>query len=320
MNHAIPKKPLRFITFAAALGANTFAQPVPPEGGQWTTLDHGLTFDWPSTTGLIPATGTIGKDEVLALLQEVDEGWDTSLFWDFRFLPLSKDKVYLLVFQVCRSGDCGFLQAVHCEPSRCFTAAVSALVNLNTDLIDVDGDGYPEIIAEECFDNCSGMPRLPTYLYSIYKFIDGTGFVDFSAQAAEYYRAHLLPKIEEARSTVKSQVAAASEEYRARAAQMGVPYDPGPIEAHKAAAAQYAYDDYRRRVLGERDAGLEDAISWAQSDYAGGLGLQALAHIPNAIAEVKLIEATKSKNPQLAEQASGLLRLRTELKARGALK
>jgi hypothetical protein len=101
---------------------------------------------------------------------------------------------------------------------------------------------------------------------------------------------------------------------------MGVAYEPERIEAHTAAAAQYAYDDYRRRVLGEKDAGLEDAIRWLQSEYAASLGLEALARIPNAVAEMKLIEAIKSKNPQLAERASGLLELRKELKARGALK
>ena len=312
------------ILLAAALGANTFAQPTPPEGGQWTTVEHGLAFDWPSASGLPPATGPIGRDEVFALLTELDEtAWSADNPWNFQFARLSEGKVYLLAGQGCRLGDCGSLHAVYSEPCRCFAASVPALVDLNTDLVDVDGDGFPEILGEECFDNCSGRPRLPTYtysIYSIYKFIDGKGFVDFSAKAADYYRAHLLPKIEEARRTVTSRIAAVSEEYRARAAQMGVAYEPERIEAHTAAAAQYAYDDYRRRVLGEKDAGLEDAIRWLQSEYAASLGLEALARIPNAVAEMKLIEAIKSKNPQLAERASGLLELRKELKARGALK
>ena len=83
---------------------------------------------------------------------------------------------------------------------------------------------------------------------------------------------HPQRAIEEARSSVKSTVAQMSEQYRARAEQIGISYQPDKIEAHQAAAAEHAYDDYRRRVLVTgRDTGLDDAIRWAQSDYAGGL-------------------------------------------------
>jgi hypothetical protein len=107
---------------------------------------------------------------------------------------------------------------------------------------------------------------------------------------------------------------------REMAAERGLPFPPpGQMEAYKA-AAQYAYDDYLRRVGGERDAGLDNTVRWLGSEYTRDLGLRALAHISNQAAEARLLEAAKSKGPQLAQAAEGFLQMRGELRARGLLK
>jgi hypothetical protein len=61
-------------------------------------------------------------------------------------------------------------------------------------------------------------------------------------------------------------------------------------------------------------------LRWLQSDSAWDLGLKALSHIPNPTAGAKLLKATKSKNPRLAERAGSFLELRNELRARALLK
>jgi hypothetical protein len=316
------------MTLAAVLGATAFSQPVAPQDGTWTTLNQGPTFEWPVLPRLEPATGPVRKEQLLALLNAVDDnawGSDINRILEFRFAPLSVGKVYLLVSEFCKS-ECGAIEAVYCQQNRCFSASISAIIDLKNDLVDLDGDGLFEIMGKECIHDCSGLPRLPTFVYSIYKFIDGKGFVDYSAQAADYYREHLLPKIEAAQneSTIEAKVAAMNaglnEQRRQFAADRGVLFPPlRQVETYQA-AARYASDDYRRRVLGERDAGLDNAVRWLESDNTRELGLQALIHIPDPRADAELLAGVKSKDSQLAEQAKSSLELRQELRARGLLK
>jgi hypothetical protein len=308
------------IFLATALAGAMHAQPALPTGGKWTVLKRGLPLDWPRLPGLISKTGPIQDKEVLSVLESV-EGIPVSfdgLIWEFQFATLTRGKPYLLVSQFCR-GDCGGLDAIYCEQRRCFHDSLSGMVVLGNDLVDVDGDGLPEVVTAECIDWCSGYTRLPTFIYSIYKFIEGKGFIDITRQAANYYREHLLPRIEIQKDVV-TRVESRADDLQALSANIGRVYDAGSIEASLAAAARYAYNDYRRRVLGEKDAGLEDAIRWSESDNEWRLGLEALAHIPNPLAETRIVEATRSQNSELAEWAKGRLKFRNELKARGLVK
>lgn len=308
------------IFLATALAGAMHAQPALPNGGKWTPLKLGLPFDWPRLPGLNSKTGPIQDKEVLSVLESL-EGIPVSfdgLIWEFRFATLTRDKPYLLVSQFCR-GDCGGLDAIYCEQRRCFHDSLSGMVVLGNDLVDVDGDGLPEVVTAECIDWCSGDTRVPTFIYSIYKFIEGKGFIDITRQAANYYREHLLPKIE-VQNDVVTRLESRADDLQALSADIGRVYDAASIEASLAAAARYAYNDYRRRVLGEKDAGLEDAIRWSESDNEWRLGLEALAHIPSPLAETRIVEATRSQNSQIAEWAKGRLRFRNELKARGLVK
>jgi hypothetical protein len=200
------------------------------------------------------------------------------------------------------------------------------MIDLKNDFVDVDGDGVFEIVGQECIQDCSGIPRLPTYVYSIYKLVDGKGFRDYSASAADYYRKHLLPKIEAARnrSAIEAKVAAMNagieEQRRELAAERGVLFPPlRQVDAYEA-AAQYAYDDYRRRVLGEKEAGLDNAIRWLKSESTRDRALQALIYIADPRADSELVAATESKDSQFAEQAQTSLDLKHQLRARGLLK
>ncbi|HEY7392113.1 MAG TPA: hypothetical protein VH640_26580 [Bryobacteraceae bacterium] len=146
--------------------------------------------------------------------------------------------------------------------------------------------------------------------------------MDYSNKAGDYYREHLLPKILAAQNEIESKIVvmnAADETHRRIAEELRIPFPPpGQIHGYKA-ATQYAYDDYRRRVFGEKDAGLDNAIRWLQSETTWDFALGALARISNPTAEAKLLEAANSKNSRLAEMAQGFLRLRKDFRAKGLL-
>jgi hypothetical protein len=323
------KTPVCLFVLAAALANISAGQPAPLTGGSWVTLQHGPSFDWPSATGVQPATGPVRNQDILALLSSVGAGdWSPSsgFLWDYRFVPLSPGRMYLLADQACRP-ECGNLEAVYCEQNRCFSDSLSAIVDLKTDLVDIDGDGALEVVGKECISDCSGVPRYPTFVHSIYKFIDGKGFVDYSAQAADYYREHLLPKIDAARNgqTIESEVermnAGLEEKRHENFTERGVVFPPvRQVETYKA-AAQYAYDDYLRRVLAARSAGVEDALQWLSSKdpHIRELGFQALARIPDPAAGSKLAELARSQDKNLAQTAKSYLELRAKL-LRGASK
>jgi hypothetical protein len=235
--------------------------------------------------------------------------------WESTFVPLSRGKVYLLVAMFQKALNNSELTAIYCEQKRCFSASVNTIANLKNGLVDADGDGFPEIIGTNCIPGCyvSPFPELTTELYSIYKFVEGIGFVDYSAKAAKYYREHLLPKIEEARNKPEAKVAEFNRKYKGQG-RPGFPLPPGQMESYKA-MVQYAYDDYLRRVQGQKDAGLENALRWMESEYTRGWALETFARISNPIADQKLAEAARSKGSRFAGYAANLLELRGKLRA-----
>jgi hypothetical protein len=82
--------------------------------GRWTTLKYGPSFAWPSAPGMPPATGSPGKEEVVALLKEVIPDWEyefTDLI-DFQFVPVVKGKIHLLVSEPNPKAEDGELYAV----------------------------------------------------------------------------------------------------------------------------------------------------------------------------------------------------------------
>ena len=96
--------------------------------------------------------------------------------------------------------------AITCTGNRCFADSVPegngiyrGRRDLDRDFVDVDSDGAVEVMTAECFDGCSGLFANPVYIFSIYKFLDNRGFVDWSAKAAPQYQKQLAQRIEEQR-------------------------------------------------------------------------------------------------------------------------
>jgi hypothetical protein len=232
---------------------------------------------------------------------------------DFRFAPVVRDKPYLLAWHDFNGSRTDVLTVIYCQGNTCFHDVLDDGngIDSNQDLVDIDGDGNIELVGRYCVATCIGFDRAPVYTYSIYKFIEDKGFMDVSSKFPEYYKAKLLPLIEEQRKNVDKLFA-------------GRPPDRASPEqqARARVGAQYAYDDCLRRVLGQRSAGMENALHWDGSDdfEIRGLGFYSLERIPDAAAEAKLEEIAKSSKRELAEQAAGFLRSRAEFLARSEVK
>ncbi|HEY7392114.1 MAG TPA: hypothetical protein VH640_26585 [Bryobacteraceae bacterium] len=96
--------------------------------------------------------------QVIDLLKEALPDW-TYEFTDliqFRFEPLVSGKIFLLVSTPNPKAEDGGLDAIYCQQNRCFHDSIPMLVDLATDLADVDGDGLTEITARDCAGDCSG--------------------------------------------------------------------------------------------------------------------------------------------------------------------
>jgi hypothetical protein len=162
---------------------------------------------------------------------------------------------------------------------------------LASDLVDLDGDGFDEVISSEFATGYQGVSTPPLYWYTIYSFKNGLP-QDVSGQFREFYRveveywAHALERI------VMPPVGCDSKESRNIEAQI-----------------TFLRLKYQRRILGDSKAGLQEAASWAESSevYLQQLALMTLREIndPASIAVIKKLAA--SKNQGVCREAVGAL-------------
>jgi hypothetical protein len=298
----------------AACAANVPAQPYTLPTGERTVLRSAAPFPWPLSADSAAQVALVRHDDVLRLLREIYMGIEADISRvNFRFAPLVGDKPYLLVWHDFNGSRTDGLTAIYCQGNTCFHDILNDGdgIDPKRDLIDIDGDGAVELVGRSCVATCIGADRAPIYTYSIYTFIENKGFMDVSSHFVDYYKAQLLPLIEDQRKNFDKLFANRPPEAR----------DPEQV-ARARVGVQYAYDDYLRRVVGQRSAGLENALQWVGSDdfEIRGLGFYSLERIPDAAAEAKLEEIAKSSKRELAEQAAAFLRSRAEFLARSEVK
>lgn len=79
--------------------------------------------------------------------------------------------------------------------------------------------------------------------------------------------------------------------------------------AEAEAAVQFAYDDYRRRVLHDTKAGFDNALGWIGSPYRGvqRLAIRTMEEITDDAAASKLKDWSQSKDANIAEEAAPAL-------------
>jgi hypothetical protein len=127
---------------------------------------------------------------------------------------------------------------------------------------------------------------MPPFVYAIKSLIRGD-LVDVSAKYSEYFKNRILPRMEADRKTIEADIANVD---RSPAILSNQELKIGP---------QYVQDDYHRRVLGERTAGLDNALKWARSGDEGlrEFGVKAQELIDSSIAAAELLRIANTGQP-----------------------
>lgn len=162
---------------------------------------------------------------------------------------------------------------------------------LATDLLDLDGDGFHEVISSEFAAGYQGASTPPIYWYTIYSFKDGLPH-DVSRQFQGFYEVNVLGCGYRIERLIMPPLGSGSRENNYIEAQI-----------------IFTRLKYHRKILGETKAGLQEATQWAASLEAGlqMLAVSALQEIndPGSIAELEKL--AKSKNQGTCYAAIGAL-------------
>jgi hypothetical protein len=280
-------------------------------------LQFGAPFAWPQTTAASAPGTEVTHSQVLQLVKELFEN-DISPIYNidqFRFVPLERGKISLVVVGDNTGRDFfNDIISIECAGTTCYVdSAPSDQPNdLSDQLIDPDGEGIYKMVTKRLVLGYQGAATKPIFTYSILKLKSGAKYspvsgkivvgpdlFDVTADYANYYTTSLLPKIERAKLGLEEK------------------YGHGEGLAEARAAAEFAYDDYRRRILRDPKAGFQNAISWLDSTNreVQKLGISSLEAIDDNAAEQKLRELARSKDSEKAEEAKSALIRRAERKS-----
>ncbi len=162
---------------------------------------------------------------------------------------------------------------------------------LVTDLLDLDGDGFDEVISSEFAAGYQGTSTPPLYWYTIYSFKDGLPH-DVSRQFRGFYEVNVLG-------------------WGYRLERLIMPPLGSGSKRNDYIEAQIIFTQlkYHRKILGETKAGLQEATQWAGSPEAGlqMLAVSTLQEINDPASIAELEKLAKSKNQGTCYAAIGAL-------------
>jgi hypothetical protein len=150
---------------------------------------------------------------------------------------------------------------------------------LATDLLDLDGDGFDEVISSEFAAGYQGASTPPLYWYTIYSFKDGLPH-DVSRQFRGLYEVDVLGWGYKLERLIMPPLGSGSKENNYIEAQI-----------------IFTQLKYHRKILGEAKAGLQEATGWAESSEAGlqELAISTLREINDPASIAVLKKLTNSK-------------------------
>lgn len=264
--------------FAFALSASVLIaqqQPAPrPSPG----------FAWPRTLVEIQSAdrmSTVSLEQFLDRLRPADV--PSLQVGEFRFAPM-EGSTACLVATVDASGRKLFYSlAVVCPEQEGGAFRMTILPSapphsLGAELMDLDGDGTFEVVTREVAGGYQGTQTLPLYWYSVFR-VKASVPRDASSIYKAFYTERLLQYLELV-SHLAERAGSSSD-----------------IATQALAEARFLRAKYDRRIAGNANAGLNDAIQWAKSNNPR---LQMLAvetfrdmDNPNALAELKKLAKTK---------------------------
>jgi hypothetical protein len=161
--------------------------------------------------------------------------------------------------------------------------------------VDLNGDGVDELVTAEWPAGYQGAGTPPIYWYTVWQFRDGVPY-DASAQFPEFYQGFVLGQlshIEKLLSKLQS-------------------VDPAAVQV-PLAEIEYVRLKFQRTVLSQKNAGIEQALAWAESKNGSLriMGISSLAEMPAPAAGEKLKELASS--PNFADLAKAALARRARV-------
>jgi hypothetical protein len=262
-------------------------------GQESVLLTGNPSFRWPNSTIDIPRANAIAAEKVVSFINALAKQLDrpSITVQEFRFARLEEGKIHL-VATIDSSGR-GFyyaLAVISPEGAKFrYTTLTSVSPHvLGGEVVDLDGDGRDEIIAKNFIAGYRGAQSDQIYWYSIYQWHNAVP-QDVSASFQQFYDRGALPQLTYLEHWLDL-IAHGDhpEEVRLQKAQ---------IEAVRL--------KYRRKIIGEKNAGIEEAKAWIESgnlDFQK-LGIEALVEIPDPKADEALRKLAGSSNPGVARMA-----------------
>ncbi len=242
-------------------------------------------FRWPRTEREALAANRLPRKEILALLA-APLGWpadDMPSLSGFRFAELGQAEVCLAAAWWRR--DASQMEVV-CPTSggSYWDTSLSeyAPLPLAWTVTDLKGDGSREVISSRVGAGAYASP--PIYWYGVYTFPGGLPR-DVSSEFPGFYKATFLPQLSAIERFINPP---------------GTAHVPAPVWApYERLVLRFMRLKYKRRILGQKKAGLKRGLTWVKSPYLDvqGLGVETLGEIPDprAIAALRKL-GTHVKN------------------------
>lgn len=210
---------------------------------------------WPTND---KESSQITREQVVELLQQTnpEEAKDGSFVQAFRFAPLTPNKMYLLA-AVDLNGRYFYEEVfvMYCDGKSCTQDGLYSRqeIDLAKQIISIADNSLMQIVTEEAV----GVERVGgVSMYHVYEMAKD-GPVEVSSKYRDWYKDHILPELEAQRKQALDPQFVDTGQNALRSQQEQI--------AISSAQAQYAFDEYRERVLGIKDALMSHALEWAKS-------------------------------------------------------
>jgi hypothetical protein len=275
--------------------------PIGLRGQETHAVQRGAPFGWPKSASSATTANKLPLDRVESFINSLRadvRGYSAAKVVDFRFAPLEKEQFLLVADCGGRVGSAVDVVAPAMHGYKFTEIESDSLLPLPMRIVDLDGDGADELITSERPAGYMGASTPPIYWYTIWRFTSGVP-EDASARFPALYRTFVLPQI------------AYLDEVLRR-------LQPAEPEATLVPLAEIEYIrlKFQRVILGQKGAGLEEALSWAGSGNVNikVLGMSSLAEMPSQAAERQLVKMLHS--PPTRDLARAFLAKRARFLAR----
>jgi hypothetical protein len=256
-------------------------------------ISEANTLSWPKDAAEIGHANNIDKKKVeqfVDLFQEKSLGPKLKV-GEFRFVTLQENKICLIATTDASGRDLFYtIMIVLPERNgyRRFVLGSDPPHFLPSEIPDLDGDGLHEIVTREMVAGYQGSRSIPVFWYSVYKLRDGE-LREVSADYDRFYQAEVMAPL----SFLNNVLASSGRNKQADIIRVRI---------------EYVQLKYLRIILGEKTAGLKEAVFWSKTNEPEiqKTAIKALSEISDPVADETLRELTRSENSsvsQLAERA-----------------